>query len=350
MSDKVRVLVVDDSAFARKAISKMIESDPDLEVVGTANDGQDAFEKVKSLRPDVVTLDVTMPNVDGLQALDLIMGEAPTPVVMLSAMTGENTGTTIEALEKGAVDFYLKPSAMSPAGRSEEALELLSKVKIASKIPVSKLKALGKVKSVGMSRASANGSKVSAAQKKVLIIGSSTGGPRALAELLPSLPADLPAAILVVQHMPPEFTNSLAERLNMACSYSVKEAEEGDRVEYGKALLAPGGFHMLVNKKGEIVLDQGPTVCGVRPAVNLTMESAAKIYGKSCVGVVLTGMGSDGTDGSGYIKKAGGTIAAEHESSCAVYGMPRSVVEAGHVDSVAPLKKMAAEIVKMCLA
>lgn len=348
MSDKIRVLVVDDSAFARKSITKMINADSELEVVGTARDGQDAFEQVKSLRPDVVTLDVTMPNVDGLQALDLIMAEVPTPVVMLSAMTGENTGTTIEALEKGAVDFFLKPSAMSPAGRSEEALELITKIKVASKIPPLKLKVLGRVKSARMSRPTVNGSKASTGRKKVLVIGTSTGGPKALAELMPALPGDLPAAILIVQHMPPEFTNSLAQRLNTACSYSVKEAKAGDQLEYGNALLAPGGFHMLVNRKGEIVLDKGPTVCGVRPAVNKTMESVAGVYGKASLGVILTGMGNDGTDGAGLIKAAGGKIAAEHESSCAVYGMPRSVFEAGYVDAVAPLKKMAAQIVKMC--
>lgn len=348
MSDIVRVLVVDDSAFARKAISKIINSDDELEVVGTARDGQDAFEQVKSLKPDVITLDVTMPNVDGLGALDLIMNEVPTPVVMLSAMTGENTGTTIEALEKGAVDFYLKPSAMSPAGRTEEATELLAKVKMASKISTSKLRVLGKVKSARMSKGSAPVTKPSAVVKKVLVIGSSTGGPKALAQLMPALPADLPAAILIVQHMPPDFTNSLAERLNLACSYSVKEAKAGDRLEYGAALLAPGGYHMLVDKRGKIVLDEGPSVCGVRPAVNMTMESVASFYGKSSRGVILTGMGSDGTDGSGHIKKAGGLIAAEDESTCAVYGMPRSVAEAGYVDKVAPLQKMASEIVKMC--
>ena len=348
MTDKIRVLVVDDSAFARKTISKIIESDSELQVVGTARDGQDAFERVKSLKPDVVTLDVTMPNVDGLQALDLIMAEAPTPVVMLSAMTGENTGTTIEALEKGAVDFFLKPSAMNPAGRSDEESELITKVKIASKISVSKLRALGKVKSVRMSRPAGSGPKVSAVGKKILVIGSSTGGPKALAALMPALPRDLPAAILVVQHMPPNFTKSLAERLNAACSYSVKEASAGDKLEYGTALLAPGGYHMLVDKNGEIVLDEGPTVCGVRPAVNMTMESVARVYGKISLGVILTGMGNDGTEGAGLIKKAGGRIAAEHESSCAVYGMPRSVAEAGCVDVVVPLRKMAIEIIKMC--
>ncbi|MCH8868964.1 MAG: chemotaxis response regulator protein-glutamate methylesterase, partial [Chloroflexi bacterium] len=329
MSDKVRVLVVDDSAFARKAISKIIDSDSDLQVVGTARDGQDAFEQVKSLKPDVVTLDVTMPNVDGLQALDLIMSEVPTPVVMLSAMTGENTSTTIEALEKGAVDFFLKPSAISPAGRTVEASDLVTKIKTASKISPSRLKVMRKVKSAKSGGLAATNGKLSSSRKKILVIISSTGGPRALAALMPALPENLPAAILIVQHMPPQFTSSLAARLNAACPYSVKEAEEGDRLEYGKALLAPGDYHMLVNGKGEIVLDQGPTVCGVRPAANMTMESVAKVYGNTSLGVILTGMGSDGTDGAKYIKKAGGRIAAEHESSCAVYGMPKSAVEAG---------------------
>lgn len=347
MDGKIRVLVVDDSAFARKAITRSLGECPDIDIVGDASDGEDAIAKVKSLRPDVVTLDVTMPKMDGLEALDHIMAECPTPVIMLSALTGEDTHTTIEALEKGAVDFYLKASVLSPTGNAEETNGLVEKIRIAQSIRETSLRAASKIMLIQRSRAPAK-PKRTAVKNKVLVIGASTGGPKALAQLFPQIPADIPAAILVVQHMPAGFTTTLAERLNRNSQIDVKEAEAGDLVTYGKALLAPGGFHMVVNDKGRIVLNEDPTVCGVRPAVNVTMESVAKVYGKSSLGVVMTGMGSDGTDGAKAIKMIGGRIAVEDESSCAVYGMPKSVVEAGLADSVVPLSRLAEKIVEMC--
>ena len=346
MNDKVRVLVVDDSAFARSTISKAISSDPQMEVVGTARDGAEALEMVHNLKPQVVTLDVSMPRMDGLAALGRIMAECPTPVVMLSALTGENTEATIKALELGAVDFFLKSSPVNPTGNNGMASGLIDKVKIAARVSPLKLRARARSsRSHIPPRTMGRPSRV---KQKVLVIGSSTGGPRALAELIPQLPADIHASILLVQHMPAGFTHSLAKRLDQFSQIRVKEAERGDRLEKTKALLAPGGYHMVVGRSGEISLNQEELVWGVRPAVDVTMESVVKVYGKSSVGVVLTGMGTDGTTGTGLIKRAGGKVAVEHESTCAIYGMPRSVVEAGNTDKIVPLDKMADEIVRMC--
>jgi two-component system chemotaxis response regulator CheB len=350
-------LVVDDSAFARSMIIKRLDSDPDLEVVGFAKDGLDAVEQVRKLNPDVVTLDVTMPNLDGLGALERIMAECPTPVVMLSALTGEQTHATIKALELGAVDFFLKPAVASPAGTDTSTLELIEKVKIAARITRDRL-------GPGKSNVSKTASKrnkrevqpgenqekpgLVAPLQNVLVIGASTGGPRALTELIPQLPASLPAAVLIVQHMPAGFTDSFSERLNQLSDLDVKEAAKGDQLKTGQVLLAPGGYHMKVNGNGQIVLDKSPAVCGVRPSVDVTMESVVRTYGPITKGLVLTGMGSDGTFGSSLIKTVGGQITVEAESTCAVYGMPRSVVEKGYADVILPLNKIAEEICRIC--
>ncbi|MCH7745485.1 MAG: response regulator, partial [Chloroflexi bacterium] len=230
MNERVRVLVVDDSAFARSTISKMLNTDPQIEVVGAARDGIEALEQVKSLKPSVVTLDVTMPRMDGLTALGRIMAECPTPVVMLSAQTGEQTHATIEALELGAVDFFLKPSAISPAGSNGMvSSDLMAKVKMAAKVPAIRLKPRARSIS-SMKRAESRNGRTRV-KSKVLVIGASTGGPRALSHVVPDIPEDIPAAILIVQHMPAGFTRSLAERLNQASHIKVKEAEEGDSLE-----------------------------------------------------------------------------------------------------------------------
>jgi two-component system chemotaxis response regulator CheB len=348
---KTRVLIVDDSAFARLTIARFLESDPELEVAGIARDGVDALEKITEVKPDVITLDVEMPRMDGLTALERIMAECPTPVVMLSALTAEGADVTIRALEIGAVDFFLKPSLINPVGDGDGSSELNNKIKSAVKIDVSRL--TYKIKSILASSRTSPAARASQAIRNVktnrlVIIGSSTGGPRALFEILPSIPGDLPAPVLIVQHMPPKFTRSMAERLNDISQLSVKEAEAGDRAVPGQALLAPGGFHMVVKKNGEIGLTQDKPRNGVRPAVDVTMESAVKVYGSRCVGVVLTGMGSDGTQGAAMIKAGGGSIIAEHESTAVIYGMPRSVVEAGLADKILPLNQVAGGIESYC--
>lgn len=347
MSDPIKLLVVDDSAFVRSVIAKKLAADPGIEVVGTARDGVDALEQVKRLKPDVVTMDVTMPHLDGLGALERIMDEIPTAVVMLSALTSPQSQATIRALELGAVDFYLKPSVAAPGGTGEAEIELIQKVKVAAGIPKAKL-VKGAKKTITPPPSSGQKPLPASKFNRVVVIGSSTGGPRALGELLPELPGNLPAAYLLVQHMPPGFTNSLAERLNLNAQITVKEAKMGDRVLPGQALVAPGGYHMVLTSDGKIHLHQGQAVCGVRPSVDVTMKSVAEVYGAETLGVVLTGMGSDGTNGSAAIKKAGGSIVVEDEQTCAVYGMPRSVFDSGNADTVLPLDKIGREIVNMC--
>lgn len=337
MESIIKVLVVDDSAFARHVISKQIQTDARLVVVDHAKDGREALEKIKTLQPDVVTLDIEMPNMDGLTALERIMAECPTPVVMLSTLTDNGTTATIRALELGAVDFFLKASAVNPTG-VDGTIDLIAKLKIAAGVklfhPVNQGPAVVEKPRV----------KTRNAARRVIVIGSSTGGPRALYQLIPLLPEGLPAAVLMVQHMPPGFTKSLADRLDQLSAIHIKEAEAGDSLHEGHAYLAPGGYHMVLKNNGCVDLNQSPTVCGVRPAVDVTMASAVAVYGGSVTGVVLTGMGSDGTKGSGLIKQAGGCIIVEDESTCTIFGMPNSVIQAGYADYINPIAEIAGSI------
>lgn len=347
MSRKIRVLVVDDSAFARNALSRNITADPDIEVIGEAGDGVEAIEKVRDMRPDVVTMDVIMPRMDGLTALQHILESYPTAVIMVSALTGKQTNATMKALELGAVDFFLKASRVNPAGHDQATDDLPVKIKQAAQVHRIRLglrKGSPKLRQNPVPASTAHAGTLN----KVITIGSSTGGPRALHEFLPGLPGNIGAGMLIVQHMPPGFTHSLAERLDKVCSIHVREAEDGDSVQAGVALIAPGGYHMTVSRKGKISFNQDPPVCGVRPSVDVLMESAAKAYRNSTVGVVLTGMGSDGTHGAGLIKAAGGKVMVEDESTCAIYGMPKSIVDAGYADMTTPLSEIAEELVRIC--
>jgi two-component system chemotaxis response regulator CheB len=349
---KIGVLIVDDSAFARLVIAKNLGADPDIEILGTAKDGLDALEKIKIMKPDVVTLDVEMPKLDGISAMERIMAECPVPVVMLSALTAQGAEVTIKALEAGALDFFLKPSLINPTGDEELNSELIQKIKDVSKVDISSFHS--RVKNI---LASINQRTIVPREGRtplrgklnnMVIIGSSTGGPRALYEVIPNIPPDLPAAVLVVQHMPPKFTRSIAERLDELSQITVKEADAGDVLTAGQAYVAPGGFHMTIKASGHISLNQERPRNGVRPAIDVTMESAVQVYGSRCIGVILTGMGCDGTQGAAMIKSGGGRVIAEHESTCVIYGMPRSVIEAGFYDVVVPLPRIVSEIVAMC--
>lgn len=346
MSEKIRVLVVDDSALMRKKISDMINSDVDIEVVGTARSSEEVLRAVPFLKPDVITMDIQMPGMDGITCVGYIMSEFPTPVVMLSAFTHYGSEMTIKALEYGAVDFVLKPSGVISLDIHKVRDELLNKIKIAARVSVDKLK----LKLI--EKRPAKG-KPSRALNKVVIIGASTGGPRALAEIIPRFSSDIPAGILVIQHMPEEFTRSMAERLDSESNIKVKEAEDGEPILPGKALVAPGGYHMKVEKSGaagggEVIhIEEGLPEKWVCPSINVTMRSAAPIYKDKAIGVLLTGMGSDGVEGLEMIKSHGGKTLAEDESTCIVYGMPRSAIEAHVVDRVVPLDKMTSEIEKL---
>ncbi len=335
-------------------ISKRLDGDPDVERIETARDGQEALEKLESVAPDVITMDVQMPKLDGLGALKQIMASRPTPVVMLSSLTGEDTDTTLNALELGAVDFFLKPSIADAAGGGTGDRDLVETIKLAARVPVARLARAIRSESQPETARQPRGAAASSGSardakklERVIVIASSTGGPRALASVVPYLPADERVAYIAVQHMPAGFTKSLAERLDGAGALDVHEAEQGEFLQGGTVLMAPGGHHLEVARNGEVDLTDGPTMHGVRPAADITMQSVARNFGSKSMGVVLTGMGADGRDGCGAIKAAGGPVVVEDESTCVVYGMPRAVVEAGHATKVAPIDKLARQVVKL---
>ncbi len=337
---KIRVLVVDDSALMRKLISNLLAKDPELEVIATAIDGRFALSKVEQLKPDVVTLDVDMPRMDGLTALAEMVSRYRTPVVMLSSLTTRGAALTMQALEVGACDFVCKPSGT--ARLPEMADELVSKIKAAARTNV-----------LALSRASQSGTPVckkdsgtsqGRGQGRVIAIGASSGGPHALRHLLPRIPADLDAGIVVVQHMPESFTAMLAHWLNEICELEVKEAEPGDLALPGKVLIAPGSLHMKVRKTPvgcEVLLEGGALVNGHKPSVDVLFGSVAREYGPLATGILMTGMGSDGAQGLGEIMGAGGHTLAQDKESCAVYGMPRIAVQKGYANKIVPLGEMA---------
>jgi len=343
---RIKVLVVDDSALMRKIISDMLASSPDIEVIARANNGKDAIEKVTRLKPDVVTMDLEMPVLDGLHALGYIMSECPTPVIILSAENSSDK--TITAFQYGAVDFLPKPSGNISLNLTNIKDELIKKIKAAAEVKITRLGFIEEqIKEVKEKPVKKTG------DKKIVIIGTSTGGPRALQHVIPLLPPSLGAAVLVVQHMPSGFTKSLADRLNSLSMMRVREAQEGDVVEPGIILIAPGDFHMEVKQRQKagktvevIALNKGDRVQGVRPSVDVLLNSVAPIYGKNSLGVILTGMGSDGHLGIEKLKKAGGKVIAEDESTCVVYGMPRAVIEQKLADFILPITKIAEGIVE----
>ena len=344
MERPIRVLVVDDSAFMRRVLTDLLGQDPELQVVGTARDGLDALDKVEALTPDVVTLDVEMPRLDGLGALQELMKRRPMPVVMVSSLTQAGAEVTIRALAAGAVDFVAKPSGSISLDMAKVAAELVAKVKAARRARPRVAEALETrlfPARAPLDRAPAS---LCLRASRVVVIGCSTGGPGALHQVLPRLPADLPAGVLVVQHMPAGFTKSLADRLNAISALEVREARAGDRVETGVALVAPGGYHMLVDRDQCIRLNQDPAVHGVRPAVDKTLESVVPVFGRHALAVIMTGMGYDGAKGVASVRRAGGRAIAEDESTCVVYGMPKVVVETGNADRVVPLGGIASAI------
>ncbi len=353
-----RVLVVDDSALMRRMVTDMIESAAGCEVIGTARNGHEGIDKVLALRPDVVTMDVEMPVMNGIDAVREIMTHCPTPIVMLSSRTRRGAEETIHSLELGAVDFVCKPSGAISMDIAEVRDILIGKLRLAAHARVSAPSIA--YPPVGQacperSRRVGNlpipapaGAEVHRLQAdRLVIIGSSTGGPRALEAVIPQLPADLSAAVLVAQHMPPGFTAAMADRLDSLSALRVREAADGDVLAQGEVLIAPGGRHLLVNSRHRVITSDAPAVWGVRPAVDVLMTSAAETYGAACVGVILTGMGQDGAHGATLIRKAGGRTLAQDEDTCVVYGMPKAAVEQGGVDLVVPLPQIAATIAEI---
>jgi two-component system chemotaxis response regulator CheB len=344
-SETCSVLVVDDSAFMRKLISEMVASSGEFRVIATARNGLDAVEKVHKLSPDLVTLDIEMPQLDGIGALGYIMSEAPRPVVMLSgAATGDANDLTIRALELGAVEFVRKPSGPISMDLDSVRDRLLTALRAARAVNLGGVEVLARPRTPPSLPAIEH----TGGATRVVAIAASTGGPRALAELIPSLPRPLGAAVLVVQHMPSGFTRSLAERLDAQSALAVLEAAEGDIVQHDRVYIAPGGFHMrIVVADGTpvVALDDSPSIWGVRPSADPLFESVATIFGERAVGVVLTGMGRDGAAGLRAIHDAGGVGLAQDQATSTIHGMPRAAVAAGGVDRVVPLGEMAPQIV-----
>lgn len=343
----IRVLVVDDSILMRSIIGDMLNVPGEIEVVGLARNGLEAVARTKDLKPDVITMDVEMPKMDGITALRQIMKEQPTPVIMLSAATKEGTWQTIMALSAGAVDFIPKPSGSISLDIDRIKGILIDKIRAACTVSRSKLQGPATTE---LPRLQKGTSRAAPRAKKVVVIGASTGGPGALEQVVPRLPENLAAGVLIVQHMPPGFTRSLAERLNRISPIEVREARDGDAIVEGRALLAPGDYHMIVRKGGSgyiVSMSQEPPVHRVRPAVDVTMKSAARAFGESIVGVVLTGMGTDGAFGLRDIKDRGGRTIACDEKTSIIFGMPKAAIELGCVDRVEPLENIASVIMDM---
>jgi two-component system chemotaxis response regulator CheB len=330
------VLVVDDSAFVRKAVERMLSAAADIEVVGTAGDGEEGLRKARELQPDVVTLDVKMPRLGGLETLERLMREQPVPVLLMSTLTQEGAEVTLRGLELGAMDFVDK-SSVQPMTMLSLADEL-----------VDKIRALGGARVRARPHERPRSEAVEGAlPAEAVVIAASTGGPTALQAVVSALPAGLPAAVLIVQHIPRGFTKSLAERLDARSAIPVREARDGETVAPGTVLIAPAGIHSrLVRRAGAVVvsLDEEPREALHRPSADVLMASAAEVYGRRVVGVVLTGMGSDGTEGLRAIRGAGGRTLAESEETCVIYGMPKAAIDAGVVDRASPLERIAGEI------
>lgn len=398
----IRILVVDDSMFMRGAIARTLGATGQFQVVGQAKDGHEAVQRVRELQPDVVSMDFNMPGLTGIDAVRAIMAERPTPIVMFSAHTTKGARETLDALAAGAVDFVTKPAGEVSADLSKVQDELVRKLTAAAssrpravvaasvsvpvKVPVARASGPGggsapssarapsssgappssgapssggasaagstplpgavrgplspRAPGIGAARPSAPGG----ALPRLCVVAISTGGPVALGHLVPALPADTRFAVVVVQHMPAHFTAALAERLGATSALAVREAENGDRPRPGLVLIAPGDRHLEFDDRGAVVLRDGPLVNGCRPAADVTMLSAARVYGRRTIGVVMTGMGRDGTAGALAIRRAEGKTLAQDEDSSVIFGMPRSAIEAGAIDEVAPLGEIAARL------
>jgi len=350
---KVRALVVDDSAYNRMAITQMLASDEGIEVVGNAIDGVDAISKTLRLQPDVITLDLEMPNMDGFTFLRWLMKERPTPVLVLSSLS--DSRSVFRALELGAVDFLAKPEVRISKSIVSIRDDLVAKIHTVLNLEMAKVKST--VELLSREQAAPVARKEEEAQPtygpvEVVAIASSTGGPPAIQAILSALPADLSAGIVIAQHMPPGFTKSFAERLNKLSSIVVSEAAAGDRVQPGTALIAPGGYHLLVVRKDHrgLVIELVPRSSSDKyvPSADRMMVSVAEACGSAVLGVVLTGMGKDGAEGVTAIKRKQGRCLAESEESAVIFGMPQAAIRTGAVDKVLPLNKMAAEITAWC--
>lgn len=346
----IKVLIVDDSALVRKLLTEMVNAQPDMTVVGTAGDPYIARERIKALNPDVLTLDVEMPRMDGLSFLEKLMRLRPMPVIMVSSLTERSSETTLHALELGAIDYVTKPTHDIRKGIDESSQEIIDKIRIAASARIKNITRrpppppIEKKLTADAMLPQTNGH--IATTKKVVIIGASTGGTEAIKDILVSLPANSPP-ILITQHMPAAFTSAFARRMDGVCRITVKEARDGERIMPGHAYIAPGDRHLLLARSGVNYTTQiadGPLVCRHRPSVDVLFRSAANSAGKNIIGVILTGMGDDGANGMLEMKQAGAFTIAQDEESCVVFGMPKEAIARGGVDEIVPLNDIAGRI------
>lgn len=345
MSERIRVLVVDDSALMRKLIPAILARDSSIEVVGTAMDGAFALKKIEELQPDVVTLDLEMPRMDGMETLRLIMRRAPLPVVLFSTHSKEGGYATFKALALGAVDFLAKPKDAAAGHLEQIADQLIAKIKVAKRAAGRKLPPAVVVEEPATPR---KGNHPALPPRRVIAIGISTGGPNALQFVLSQIPADFLSTFLIVQHMPEGFTEMFAKRLNECCALEVHEARSGDLLLAGRVLICPGNRHMMVRRmpRGDmVVLSDGPPVNGHRPSADVLFHSVAQEFGLTAVGVLMTGMGDDGAEGLGAIKASGGMTIAQSEDTCVVSGMPRAAILKGYANKIVPLEGMGSYLV-----
>lgn len=342
----IRVMIVDDSALIRRILTDILNKDKDISVVGTAKNGKEALEQIEILKPDIITLDIEMPIMDGMTALKEIVSKYNLPVIMISTLSQEGAEMTLKALDDGAIDFLAKPTNVFKLNQEEVIEEIIGKVKAAYKLKPSVQRAsiVRPLKKKRKSKPTEDSSKF----KNIIAIGTSTGGPRALQSLLASIPGDINASIVIVQHMPPKFTNSLAERLNTISEIKIKEAEDGDVLKRGWGYIAPGDYHMEIKNIGNkltVKLNQNSKVMGLRPTVDNLMESISKIDGYSKLGIILTGMGSDGAKGIEAIKKSNAFTIAQDDITSVVYGMPKAAMLTGCIDKILSIDEIAKEII-----
>lgn len=372
----VKVLVVDDSGFFRRRVSEILSADPTIQVVGTATNGKEAIDQALALKPDVITMDYEMPMMDGITAVRHIMQRCPTPVLMFSSLTHEGARVTLDALDAGAVDYLPKNfedisrnpdkvkqmlcEKVHTISRSNRRLgsyarpaPVAAPVPASSPAPASSFASPAPARPAATARAAAPAASHSPAPKrkpyKLVAIGTSTGGPVALQRVLTQLPANFPAPIVLIQHMPAAFTKAFAERLDKLCRINVKEAEDGDMLRPGLALLAPGGKQMMIDGRGTVKILPGDERLNYKPCVDITFGSAAKSYGDKVLAVVLTGMGADGREGARLLKQGGSTVWAQDEASCVIYGMPMAIVKANLADAVYSLDDIGKHLVEACV-
>jgi two-component system, chemotaxis family, protein-glutamate methylesterase/glutaminase len=370
---KIRVLIVDDSAFMRKVLQSIIASDPQFEVCGEARDGRDAVTQTEVLKPDVISMDINMPHMDGLQATEIIMSSNPRPILIVSSESKEGAEVTLKSLELGAIDFVAKPSGGIDLDMSSVKEELCRKLKMAAKVRVVRTATRSKLQQEIASssprvepasrveppkngdtgfqdiRAAVNAAAKSAGKFPIIVLASSTGGPATLMKFIPYFPKDFPGAVILVQHMPGNFTSQFSAQLAEASQIKVKEAEAGEIIVPGQLYVCPGSHHLRVSPTGRISLDEGPRVGGYRPCADLTFESAAEYAGPMTIGVILTGMGNDGSKGVQSIRSVGGHVIAQDESTAVIFGMPQEAIKTGVVDQVLPMEAIYQSIEKRVL-